>query len=884
MKGQRLPEGVSAASIPLHPDCPFAQITIRNGFLWGKNAKNQLVRVNLNNRANPKVDKFIEYGECEFYSVCPNGEMCYAKMKSGKQTNFVFTFDSLQPRPIDLLPNTIATSAAWLFFKNQSKPYLFIAVEDTKFHDIQLCYFNLNAQLLGCSPAMTNPPLPGKVIAFSLLQFENRKIGASFIIENLSSPCPYQLYPAIFKDETFLPVDDAPCQVAFLPLSGFNIKKNQYFIENQYIGINTPDVFYSIMLNPTKDVSIRNIHLIQNFNVDPHATNIFISNNVIFQLLNNQLSFFLINKNRNEDCIDQITLYDDVIFELDTYSSNLYSLSKDNILSNYQFSSQIFATGFDAFRFWLYFRLIQKQTKESLTTAAIILLQTSATFDQKFNLARNQSDSFRLEVFMKLLETVNEKYPVQKTVIAAMALDIYVRKETKESVNDNNEEEKEARMNEFIKWANHQINKKILTPSIIEKTLIQYNWNEALTVFLQPQAAFELNMQLGQYEEARKQLKLIQKSNVFSYSALRLHSLLSDDVVYKDVMERDDATSDGSLIPLMESEFYQSHLKSLFSAGRLMNHWLRTLFSLYMAKVPDTLCINQYFQMYPDDIEIMLRSLFSKKRYSEAAHGICSHANFQDLLPTAVGILSKVSPQEAFAIIPDDVPLPLKRRCALKILRSMKREDAEVVAQKSLLNSISGIDAATLIEFMPQTTTVGKVSKAIKRYVNRNLSVEGEEKKKSEEALEGIRLSNDLVEKREPQVVKLYKFSICERCGRPLLNEPAVVYPCSHALHTQCALELFNNVLFISPTMSINMNNVNNNNNSYYTNSNNNFSTSSFDLNNVSNSKLQIDLTADCPLCGFLCIKMINEPFEPNRDPSKDEWETDQMTLSKLLK
>lgn len=872
---KRLPDGVSARSFSLQTNSYFKKITIRNGFLWGKNENNRLVHVNLNNRSSLAVKELSDIGEIDFFSVSPNGEMCYAKTKSTKPLNYVYSSD-LSNRQINLLPNYVARSAAWMHFKNKTKPYLFFYVEEpTKSNLIQLCHFDLNSPIAFCVPEKINQPIPGHVIAFSLFQYGNQKIGASFIIYNKTNPCPYQLYPVIFKDETILPLDDG--HIAFLPLSDFSIKNN-YFIENQYISISTPGVFYTILLDPSKDVTVHNIYQeIFNFNVDPKANYIFVSNNIIFQFVNQNLSLFLISKNRNEESIGCIQLYDDPIFELDTYSSNLYSISKNNVITSYQFSSSIPATGFDSFLFWIYFRLIKEQTKLSISSAAIILLQTSASFDQKFNLARKQSDSFRLEVFLKLLETVKPTHPIQRSVIAALALDIYVRKETSESVNNKDEEEKDMKMKEFIEWANHLITKKILTPSIIEKTLIQYNWNEALAVFLQPQAAFELNMQLGQYEEARKRLKQIQQSEVFGYSALRLHSLIPGDAVYKDVKERDDALTNGTLIPLMNNEYYIDHLKQLFASGRLTTSWLRSLFCLYMAKIPDSLCINQYFKNYSLDTEIMIRSLLSSKRYSEVAHGICSLENNQDLLPMAVSIYSKVSPQKAFELIPEEAPLPLRRRCALKILRSLSREDAEVVAQKSLLNSISGIDAVTLIEYMPQTTTVGKMSKAIKRYANRNLIIEDEEKKKSEEALEGIRNSNKLVEQKEPQVVKLYKFSICYRCGRPLLNGPAVVYPCSHALHIQCALEIFNDYLFVNPNIP-----SDNDNRNSITNSNRNYSSTSFELGNNNNPKP--DLNADCPLCGFLCIKKICEPFEPDRDPSKDEWETDQFTLAKLLK
>ena len=172
---KKLPEGISARSISLQTKngFHFAQVTIKNGFLWGKNQRNQFVHVNLNNRTNVVVEEYTSYGEIDFYSVCPNGEMCYVKTKAEKNCDYIFTYDK-KNYPINVLPDYIAQKATWISFKNQSKPYLFLNIKNYREPSgIQFCYFNFNSQVSYCCPAMLNPPVPGKILAFSLFQYDN---------------------------------------------------------------------------------------------------------------------------------------------------------------------------------------------------------------------------------------------------------------------------------------------------------------------------------------------------------------------------------------------------------------------------------------------------------------------------------------------------------------------------------------------------------------------------------------------------------------------------------------------------------------------------------------------------------------------------------------
>ncbi|OHT14808.1 hypothetical protein TRFO_42872 [Tritrichomonas foetus] len=823
MIGQTLPDGIISRSFQLNLKKPLVDFKIRNGRLWGRNSANHLVCINLNVRPSPPIKEFTEIGDCNFYSSSPDGEHCFIKTVDNK--NYIINGSTLVGRQALLFPGNNATAVSWLYFKNLPKPYVFIATDKK-----QLCYFNLNQQLFACSAVVLNPELKGPVEVFSLVQFADNRIGASFIVGD-------NIYPYVFINETFMQIENDNQRST--TIYGFNKNANPYFVENEYLAISTPMIFYNIVLDP-KQVNVTGVQMHKNaayYQVDPKANKVAITNNVIFQFKGNQVSFFVICPNPVETAVDSITIPNADIFELDTYSAVLYSLSEKTVTS-YQFSSKIVASGFDNFRYWLYFRLIE-QRKESI--AAAILSQSSASFDQIISLSRNQSNNLRLEVFKKFLENVKHIHKMQRTAIALCALDIYVRIES--SATGLTPEEKEERIEEFIKWANHLIEQKVLTSSIIEKALIEYDWTEAHLQYLQPPAAFDMKMQLGEYSEAREQLKKIRDPEMFCDAALRLSKFLPDEV-YSEIIDRNDALS-GKMIPLMMSDQYLPHLKQLFAAGRLISPWLRRIFALYMAREPHPQYITQYFGLYPSDTQVLIRSLFSAKHYMELANGIRSIQYFEDLLPSAVGIAAYGSPELAFDLIPENVSLTLKRRCALRILRSMKREDAEAVAKK-LLSAFSGIDIATLIEFLPESATVAEVSKAIYRYSAKNQMVALEEKKKSDEALKGIADSNELVSSKPPNIVRLYKYHGCSRCGRPLLNEQGIVYPCSHALHRHCAEE------------------------------------ACVGLNTKPGE--YIDVTLDCPICGFLCMRMMSEPFEPERGKPGfiDPWAVDEFTLSQI--
>lgn len=826
-------------SIPINITSPFTKVTIRNGWLWGINKNRLLISVNLMG-AKHNVKTYLHIGECLFYSVSPNGEFCFVQgrqppkpgaEKPSPKVHYIID-STRESRIINLDPGNIATAAAWLILQNPRRSVLFLTTDQKR-----LYYFDSISSFKSCFP-ISNINIPGEVRLFSLLQHIDKRIVISFLINN-------QIYPFIL-DEYFTPIKDNQRSTALPPCDCYaNVP---HFFENNYIAFLTQDLFMCIAQDPTiPDINISKVHkTILHFNIDRETEKFCISHNVIFQFKRNEISFFSISADNCEDPIGSLTLNNAKMFELDTYTSTLFSIT-DNIVTQYKFETELPSRGFAAIRNWIALAFGNKIPAPSFCVQ--VIATHFSNFRDLLQFLKTKNDNFKIEVLKKFIDQINPEYKTHQQSIAILTLDLYIRYETKES-KSLTEKESQDRIKSFIQWVSLMIKRNVLTSHIVEKALIEYDWNSALSEFLEPPAEFNLKMSLGLFQEANDQLKKIRREDIFSKAAIRLFPSLPDEVC-DSVTERDDALS-GQLIPIIISDRYQPHLKQLFSSGCLTNHWLRTIFSLYMAKHPDPLAINQYFKFHNFDIEIMVRSLFSEKRYIEAAQGI-TYMDNDNLLSTAVAIASYKSPSAAFGLIKESAPASLKRRCALRILRTMKRDDAEAFAKHNLLESFKGIDPTTLIEFLPNSAKVEELSKVIFTYSQKQQTMEKEENKKQAEALKGISLSNDLDQNRIPETIRLFKLDACSKCGRPLLNEPGIVYPCSHKLHMRCAKSLFDDL----PYNPISSHSVN------------------------ANEKL--DLDADCPLCGFLCIGMMSEPFEPNRNPSQDRWSTDPSVLSNLL-
>ena len=835
MPKRSLPHGVIPRSF--HIDIPpLLDFKIRSGRLWGKTQDKILIFSDLNIKPQPKLQYFTSFKQIDFYSVHSDGGYCFVKTLDNKY--FILSVvNDVSQKEVKIFDKVTAIS--WATLKNNPQPFAFFVTDK-----LYLGYFNLNTQLTACSIVPLDPPLKDRIDFFNILQFQDERIVFSYFVgDNLTQ--------RIFENGKFSQIKDTQRSTTIF---GFDPKRHPYFMENEYLAFSTRNqqqfMFYNIKLDPTipKVTGSQVYRNLTNFNInfendDIKNNKIAITHNIIYQFVKNKVSFYIISHNHNEDAVFSMTLPNANIFELDTVTGVIYSI-KNNSIASYSFVSKYSdSTGFDVFRYWLFSHLMEQKKEDP---AVEILSQSSTSFDRIIRFSKNQPDTFRLKLFKILLANAKQVHKLQCSAIAICILDLYVRISCMET----DPTKKEERINEFIQWAKSMEEKQILTKQIIEKALIEYDWIDAYRHFLQPAAKFDLNMLLGKYQEAEEDLKQIREPNLYASAALRLSAHMKENVI-ADISARNDLSS--KIIPLITNDKFLPALEELAALGRLESGWLKRLFALCIAHKPNSASISDFYKDCLSDhfsdrfsenfscSQTLLRSLCSAKLYLEAAKCICQD---QEFLPFAVGIAALKSPEDAFDLIPPNAPITVKRRCALRILRSIKKDDTAIVAKK-LLTSTNLIDMVTLIEFLPGTTSVREVSKSIYKYSINNQDAAKEEKKKSDAALKDISDTNELISTKSANVVKLFKYHTCSKCGKLLLNETGIVYPCSHALHQHCASE----ILETFPQ--------------------------SFGQ--------EMNISDDCPICGFVCVRMIDHPFEPECENQNfvDPWSVDRETLGK---
>ena len=144
------------------------------------------------------------------------------------------------------------------------------------------------------------------------------------------------------------------------------------------------------------------------------------------------------------------------------------------------------------------------------------------------------------------------------------------------------------------------------------------------------------------------------------------------------------------------------------------------------------------------------------------------------------------------------------------------------------------------MEYLPNSTTGAELLKFVNNFGENYTKYSSDLRKNIDEAIDGCDKAEKLVKNCEEKAVKLTSMTSCSQCKKPIFTESGIVYPCSHILHYKCAKEL---------------------------------------ANQIKNEK--IDFTADCPICGFLSIKLIDQPFILDKD--SDHWSVDPVKLANTV-
>ncbi|KAH0789440.1 Pep3p [Histomonas meleagridis] len=717
---------------------------------------------------------------------------------------------------MSVIPDYNAMSAAWLYVKNAKKPYLFFGTNKA-----QILYINLNSPTVrACSILILSVTFPGPISGILMSTFSDDKVALITVSQGLINGF---ILSKEFTDEP----DDKRLTIN-LPIN--HQISNAIYTQKPYLAVFCGSMIFCYYINTktkapivTKDLFSRTTP----FSISSGTTNFSFFGSVMVHFTKDEIFFF---QQDHEDSLYSIKIPNVDIFEMDSATGEIYGFKGDTLV-HYQFCSPISASGFDCLLFWLFYSLLAVRKEKE---AADVLLLTSISFDQMVKLAHNESDFFRFHLFKEYVNVIQKQYILQRTAIAQFALELYIRIESLKEKPDTNE---------FIHWLEPLIKEGVIVLPTVEKLCKLYGWEEPLMSILEPPALFNVVMESNSISEAEKILSSIQDPECFSLSALRIFNNCSETIVNL-VSGRPDLII-GKMIPVLASKLFMDKIINFFRNHTLKESWIRNLYSIQLSRtntesedvmieLVKNLC-RKDSNSSKADIDFVVRCLVDEKKYKLAAIGLFEREEYI----YASGV-SALDPENSLDLIPIDISIDIRRRCALRILRSMKRKEAEQVAKK-LLNETSGIDIITILEYLPSDTKIGSLRKIIPIYIDKNMKIAEEQKQKKEEALKGINESNEMVKVKKDQVIMLKSLQTCTKCGKLLLTDGGVVYPCGHAFHENCVREL--------------------------------------------NNKEKIEENcSDCPMCGFASIKMICQPFDRvPYDKYADIWTVEESELKKLL-
>lgn len=443
-------------------------------------------------------------------------------------------------------------------------------------------------------------------------------------------------------------------------------------------------------------------------------------------------------------------------------------------------------------------------------------------------------NEIRYYLFKFLYEKIqaNKEKTKQKVVIAYTTFIYYVRVESSKEKPD---------VESFVNFSKSLLEEELITIRDIVNTLTEYGWYDPIIYLADPKSSFNFFMQAGQIEKAVQCLTEIKNEDDFYQCLLRIfNSHINDALSAISQLASYDCYK---IIPIFMKKESKQFVLSLLDKNQLTTIWLNRIFCLFLAKSDDInkdlvkkfFILHRYSEEY--EIQFLTRSMLASRQYLMLADGLME---IQDYLGATMAA-SKGNSFLAFKLIANIRNPKTQKRCAQRILRSMNSNDTAIVASYLLENyEKSGVEPGLLLEYIPSETIGEKMSNFVQNF-GENYTKDSEElHKKIDEALVGCETAEKLVRECEEKAAKLPSMTSCSQCKKSIFTEAGIVYPCSHILHYKCAMEL---------------------------------------ASQIKNEK--IDFTADCPMCGFLSIRLIDQPFNKNKEA--DPWSVDPTKLAALI-
>ena len=798
------------------------KVIIRNNRLWAILQNKRLIYADLTVRPKPQVRAFpeSELSECRDIFVQPDGELCVVCSARG---HFHVSAPEFNVLKTEVLPGTKITCATWYVRDKFRDPILFLGTDLGA-----ICYHELNGKnhMERVNVLLVEVPPGSPIRGLAFVPFENGLTGLCVATQDSA-------YPFIL-DEQLVPVKDPkskgrPGRVVSLA----GVSENGVVAQGNLLGVR-PDgnMILEFVLDGESEPREEKLLSKQIANDLPGE----ISGFCLFQeflMAYDGKGQMLIYSGGKSPIVTE-TFPDAKAFDYDLVTGEVFAIY-DNKVAKLRFDPTAKTSGCDSLRIWLYRKLMMKKKAE---TAVDILVKMKLSFDELLKMAGTLPQN-RLRLYRNILAKMMAKkiFTKQTMAIAAVTLDMYARVES---------EKKEPDVEGFCKFVEEILEAKLVTMKSVNATLQDYGWEAPLDLLTDPITIFNKAMENADQEKAVDSLTNIRNDNEFSGAALRVYTY-DETKVCNAVMKREDL-SNSQLLPILMNEQCEDFNRQLFSTGRIKTGALCRVFALAISKQPDRERIETFFRDYyttaTDDISFMIRSLAATKNFKLLAYGLA--ARNDPIL--AASMAAREDPACAFDFLPADMEPDLKKRCEMKILRSLPQEDAEKLA-KTLLDRYrgAGVDMATLLQFIPADTMVSDLAIALAEFVDLNAKRTEQQRHNLDEALEGIRRAQMLKKEREDKTVKLPSTQLCTKCKRPLFTEKGIVYPCSHLLHMRCAQKMADVI-----------------------------------QERARYDEVKVDVTTDCPICGFLSVRMIDLPLIP-QPKGVDPWTVDPHELPSLV-
>ena len=787
---------ISTYDYDLEIDSSISNIyKIRNSRLWAILEDKTLLYSDLSYNPKPFVKIFSNLTDCEAIFVSPDGEFCLVRTKTD---HFHILIQNLIPQQSPIMPGTKVISATFSNIGKYPKPILFMGTDTGT-----ITYFNLNQPITSTNllPIMISPPTP--IDGISIVLFPENLLRFSIITAN-------KIIPKTLSADDFLEIEMSNIIIPQIP----RVDPTKIFCESNLIGIlsDKDGIAFEFIVNHNS-VNPRQLY----YMVSKQACGFCMFEE--FMLLftkNGEINVYL---NNSENELETLTIKDTYKFDYDADTGELYAVFEKKI-SKARPNFYINFLSIIARKF-----IALKKFEEA---ASLIIKMKFLSFYEMLQFAGNNI-ILRFFLFKNILEKMKQDktFSSQKFAIAHSTVLYYAQIESMK-LNPN--------VNEFCKFIISLVNDGLIDIKLVYNILEEYGWTDPIPFIADPYLSFNLFFKTGQSKQAVEYLPKIEDQKNFAKAASRVFPLEREKVIQVIINRKEN--DDSQFIPILMSEEAHKIGASLIQNTSLQLDWMKRIYCLLLSENPNKNLIENFLKSHvlTDKYSnyFLIRSMIASKQYLILAYGLNTIYEYS----TATLIASREDPSFAFDLVAKISDSEIRKRCATRILRTLKMNNESGKIAQKLLSKIEncGIDATLLMQFLPKDTPNINLQPVIEEINSINQKCAKEQQENMKEALSGYKKAEKLSKHTEEKAITLPSTTLCEKCRKPLFTEPLIVYPCSHVLHQKCAEDLINYI-------------------------------------HLEREEEAIDYKLDCPICGFLSIRLINQPFRKNNENSNyDSW------------